>query len=122
MEVSFVADSKDINITLGNSIKYMRKQHNITREKLAEKINVSPRFLAEVESGKVGVSLSTLKSLCYALNISSDYLLGISFLDDKDIYITSINNKIKNMDTNTLKNVDNIVDCIINIKKIRNIQ
>jgi transcriptional regulator with XRE-family HTH domain len=100
----------------------MRKQHNITREKLAEKINVSPRFLAEVESGKVGVSLSTLKSLCYALNISSDYLLGISFLDDKDIYITSINNKIKNMDTNTLKNVDNIVDCIINIKKIRNIQ
>lgn len=51
---------KDINVTLGERIKLARSANKITREKLAELIDVSPRFLAEVESGKVGVALQTL--------------------------------------------------------------
>ena len=50
---------KDVNIILGERIRLGRKANNLTREKLAELIDVSPRFLAEVESGKVGVSLQT---------------------------------------------------------------
>lgn len=112
-----MAETKEINVILGNNIKNMRKKNNITREKLAEKINVSPRFLADVESGKVGVSLATLKSLCYALNISADYLLGIASFDDKNLYINSIDKKIQSMNANMLKNLDYIIDCIINIEK-----
>lgn len=69
---------KSINIILGERIKQGRKTNNITREKLAELIDVSPRFLAEVESGKVGVSLQTLKNISIALSISTDYLLGLN--------------------------------------------
>lgn len=112
-----MAESKDINIVLGNNIKYTRKMKNITREKLAEKVNVSPRFLADVESGKVGVSLSTLKNLCHALNTSADYLLGIFSFNDKNFYINSIENKIKTMNENMLKNLECIIDCIIDIDK-----
>lgn len=69
---------KDINQTLGARVNQIRKNLKITREKLAETIDVSPRFLADVESGKVGVSLQTLKNLCVALDTNSDYLLGLS--------------------------------------------
>lgn len=111
-----MTDSKEINIILGANIKYIRNKCNITREKLAEKIDVSTRFLSDVEGGKVGVSLTTLKNLSKSLNISTDYLLGISKFDNKNICLNSIENKIKNMDYNMLENLDKIIDCIINIE------
>ncbi len=111
-----MADSKEINIILGRNIKYMRNRRGLTRERLAEKINLSPRFLADVESGKVGVSLSTLKNLSGALNISADYLLGISEFNRKNLYINSIENKVRDMSDNTLKNLDKILDFIVKIE------
>ena len=68
---------KDVNVTLGERVKLARNSNKITREKLAEMIDVSPRFLAEVEAGKVGVSLQTLKNLSLALSTTTDYLLGL---------------------------------------------
>lgn len=68
---------KDINVILGERIRLGRKVNGITREKLAEMIEVSPRFLAEVEAGKVGVALQTLKNISIALSTSTDYLLGL---------------------------------------------
>lgn len=68
---------KDVNVILGERIRLGRKANNLTREKLAELVDVSPRFLAEVESGKVGVSLQTLKNISLALSASTDYLLGL---------------------------------------------
>lgn len=68
---------KDVNMILGERVRAGRKANGITREKLAEQVDVSPRFLAEVEAGKVGVSLQTLKNLSTALCVSTDYLLGL---------------------------------------------
>lgn len=106
---------KDINVILGERIRLGRKANHITREKLAELIDVSPRFLAEVEGGKVGVSLQTLKNLSIALSTSSDYLLGLDAesklsqyevlcsqldsIDEKYLpLITAIVKEIKNID------------------------
>lgn len=69
---------KDINIILGSRIRARRDALKLSRERLAEQIDVSPRFLADVEGGRVGVSIETLKQLSQALDVSSDYLLGIS--------------------------------------------
>lgn len=88
---------KDINLTLGERVNLLRKNLKITREKLAEKVDVSPRFLADVESGKVGVSMQTLKNLCLALSTTADYLLGLS--DDKtDNYAEQISDKLSSID------------------------
>ncbi len=69
---------KDVNVILGERIKQGRKTNNITRERLAEMVDVSPRFLAEVEAGKVGVSLQTLKNISIALSLPTDFLLGLT--------------------------------------------
>lgn len=88
---------KDINLTLGKRVNFLRKNLKITREKLAETIDVSPRFLADVESGKVGVSMKTLKNLCLALSTSADYLLG--FCDNTtDNYAQQISSKLSAID------------------------
>jgi len=77
---------KDVNVILGERIKSGRKTNNLTREKLAELIDVSPRFLAEVESGRVGVSLQTLKNISKSLSASTDYLLGL----DNEIQLSKL--------------------------------
>ncbi len=112
-----MAELKEINVILGENIKRIRNKQCITREQLAEKISVSPRFLADAESGKVGTSLSTLKKLATVLNVSSDYLLGLNDFNDKNIYLNLIENKLKNMDTKTLEEINSILDSIIKISE-----
>ena len=103
-------NNKPINETLGARIKTCRKSINMTREQLAEKIDVSTRFLADVESGKTGVSLITLKKICFVLSVTSDYLLGNSdFSDEKQQYI-NIDNKIRQIDKKYLFYLNKIID------------
>lgn len=67
-----------INRELGEKIRAVRKARGYTRESLAEQIDISSRFLADIEARKVGASLITLKRVCQTLGTSADYLLGMS--------------------------------------------
>lgn len=66
---------KDINIEIGARIKEKRKMLKYTRETLAELVDISPQFLANIECGKKGMSFSTLKKLCQCLGVSCDYII-----------------------------------------------
>ena len=105
---------KDVNVILGERIRLGRKANNLTREKLAELIDVSPRFLAEVESGKVGVSLQTLKNISIALSASNDSLLGLdneyqlSQLEVLCSQLVSIDEKYLPLITAIVKEIKNI--------------
>lgn len=66
---------KDINIEIGERIKEKRKMLKYTRETLAELVDISPQFLANIECGKKGMSFSTLKKMCQCLGVSCDYII-----------------------------------------------
>lgn len=66
---------KELNIEMGARIKDKRRSLKYTREMLAEMIEISPQFLANIESGKKGMSFETLKKLCQSLGVSSDYII-----------------------------------------------
>ena len=69
---------KDINIQIGNRIRKAREQANLSRDALAERLNISTLFLGYIECGQKGMSLTTLQNLCIELGVSADYiLLGI---------------------------------------------
>lgn len=53
----------------------MRENAGFSREQLAEKIEVSSRFLADIELGSKGMSFQTLIRLSDVLHTSTDYLL-----------------------------------------------
>lgn len=60
---------------MGSRIKTLRKEKALTRERLAEKAEISTQFLADIETGNKGMSAATLYKLSKALCVSSDYLL-----------------------------------------------
>ncbi|MBR2176158.1 MAG: helix-turn-helix transcriptional regulator [Clostridia bacterium] len=101
---------KEINVILGERIKALRKQKGYTREAFAEKLSVSTRFLAAVESGEAGVSLSTLKKIVLALDTSADYLIGVKNEMGYDFYRQSAINKISKIDGRYLMQINKILE------------
>lgn len=63
------------NKEIGKRIRELRELQNDTREGLAEKINISAKFLYEIEIGKKGFSAKTLYKISKALSVSSDYIM-----------------------------------------------
>ncbi|MCB7341851.1 helix-turn-helix domain-containing protein [Blautia obeum] len=66
---------KDLNVQIGQRVRSARKQAHLSREALAEKLDISTLFLGYIECGQKGMSLSTLQKLCQVLGVSSDFIL-----------------------------------------------
>lgn len=60
---------------IGERIKKLRQLHNYTREDLAEKAEISSKFLYEIEMGRKGLSADTLLKIARTLSCSCDYIL-----------------------------------------------
>jgi transcriptional regulator with XRE-family HTH domain len=56
-------------------IRKAREEHGYTREKFAEKLDVSVSYLAELERGRTGISVKMLVKVCNLLGLSADYVL-----------------------------------------------
>ena len=63
------------NIEVGARIRELREIQNYTREGLAEKVDISAKFLYEIEMGKKGFSADTLCRISKALSVSCDYIM-----------------------------------------------
>lgn len=68
-------EKRSINIEIGNRVRTRRTIMNLSRDKLAEQTELSARFLACVENGFGGLSMTSLRSLANALHVSCDYLV-----------------------------------------------
>lgn len=100
---------------MGNLIRGLRKNRGWPQEYLAEKINVSPSFLSDVENGKSGMDTYLFSKLCKVLETDPNRLLRfdvdikaddvrrhyveISKLDDerRDIVIVTIKAMLKEL-------------------------
>lgn len=64
-------------------IRKAREDLGYTREKFAEKLDVSVSYLAELERGRTGISVKMLIKVCNVLGLSADYVLfGTDRQDD----------------------------------------
>ena len=68
---------------IGKRIKIARIKADLTQERLAERINISPTHLSIIETGTTRVSLSTMISIANALSVTSDDLLCDSIVKAK---------------------------------------
>lgn len=66
---------KPLNIEIGERIRIARDASGLTQEQFAERIEVSPQYVSDLERGVVGISLPTLRRACVALGVTSDQIL-----------------------------------------------
>jgi transcriptional regulator with XRE-family HTH domain len=60
---------KDLGKKLGTRIKKIRKSRGLSQERLAEKVDISPRYLSRLEVGQQLPSIETLAGLAEALEV-----------------------------------------------------
>lgn len=59
------------NVILGQNVREVRKSINMTQEEFAEKLNLNPQFISQIETGKAGISVDTVINICNIANCSS---------------------------------------------------
>lgn len=65
----------NIKLILGKNVKYYRFLNKLTQEKLAEKCELSPRYISDLENGNGNISIDTLFKLSLALKINAYELI-----------------------------------------------
>ena len=64
---------------IGQRLKKVRTDKNMTQEKLAEQLDVSIAFLSRIERGSSHINLKRLTQICEILGVTEGYILnGVS--------------------------------------------
>lgn len=100
-------EKKEINVQIGERIKFARESLKITQEQLAEKVDVSPQYISDLERGVVGISIATLKRVCIVLCVSSDQIL---FGKEVDSNIIAITERCRGLNNNQIMILSEIIN------------
>ncbi len=93
-------------LLFGKKVKNAREKANLTQFALAEKLDISPNFLGDVERGIKLPSLEVTIDLCNTLKLSLDTL----FSDSLDIYLSEDKTEIyTDKQLAVLKNVIKVI-------------
>ena len=60
---------ENINLIVGNNIKLLRKENNLTQNELAQKLNYSNKAISRWESGEVIPDVATINKICEIFNV-----------------------------------------------------
>lgn len=66
---------RELNSMVGNRIREARSKAGVTQQDFAEYLDMSTKYIANVEAGRHGITLATLKRICELLPVSSEWLL-----------------------------------------------
>lgn len=113
------------NKAVGRRIRIKRDELEITRDGLAEAIDVTPKFIQDIEYGNKGMSIETLARLSKVLGLSTDYILkGIADEEGQDIERQAVKNNIldslREYDNDQLRVMDQVCRLLIEGKPSEN--
>lgn len=74
---------KDFNLIIGKNLNDLRKQKNLSLDKVAKLTGVSKGMLAQIEKGVSNPTVTTLWKIATGLNVSFSYFMEE---DDKEIF------------------------------------
>lgn len=64
-------------MSIGSTIKRLRRERSITQEQLAEYLGITSRAISQWECDRTAPDVSQIPALCHVFDVSSDVLLGI---------------------------------------------
>ncbi len=99
---------------IGKRIRELREEQQLSREKLSEKANISNQFLADIETGKKGMTVETFIKICVALSVSpNDLIFGFKDTNKDTEEILSMLNI---SDEKTVSAIKDIIRVVIGLK------
>ena len=84
---------------IGKRIKEVRTDRQLTQEYLAKVTDVNVSHISNIETNKVKVSLTLLVSICNAMNVTVDYILGNEHKAPTTAFQTELLNTVDKLDS-----------------------
>ena len=98
---------------IGKRIKIARIHNDITQEKLAEIVNLSPSHMSNIETGTTKVSLTTIVNIANALSVTVDDLLCDDIIKAKPQFENDIKILLEGCDDFEIRIVKELLTSII---------
>ena len=92
-------------------IRKAREDMGYTREKFAEKLDVSVSYLAELERGRTGLSVKMLIKVCNVLGLSADYVLFGNERTEDELRLDAI----RRIDEKYLPLLDKVIEELLSL-------
>lgn len=92
---------------VGERIKYLRCKLEMSQEELGKKIKRIREDIVRFENGTRSIDLLTLKNIAKAMNVSTDYLLGLSNFENANTSKRTLN-KLTGLSDDAINNLYNI--------------
>lgn len=80
-------------MSIGTTIKRLRRERDITQEQLAEYLGITSRAISQWECDRTSPDISQIPALCNVFEVSADELLGID-VTSKDKQIDELYNEM----------------------------
>ena len=93
---------------LGSIVKSFRSRRGISRNILAKKSGISLRYLAQLESGNANPTITILKNISHALNITLSDLIFVS--DKKTSNLNFFENKLNKFSSLQIKKITDLIN------------
>ena len=99
---------KTSNIKIGKIIQTIRKSNGYTQERLAEKIEVSVRYVSDIEQDRANPSYEVLIRICNLFKVSMDQIFSeyLNIKENKNVeYSLTGFDKLSKKDKETIENL-----------------
>jgi len=73
-----------MNIKIGTKIKSLRKKADVTQDKLAEYLGITPQAISRWESETVYPDIEIIPSIANYFNVTTDELLGVDIMNKQE--------------------------------------
>lgn len=111
---------KKVKLTIrqkvGIKLKELRESSGETQDFLAEKLDITKERISRIERGLYYLSDSLLQTLCEYYKVKESYFFTFDTIvieSDKQSFINSITEKIKNCNLEDLEKINGIVDLFV---------
>ncbi|MDO4943703.1 MAG: helix-turn-helix transcriptional regulator [Ruminococcus sp.] len=97
--------------TIGGRIAKIRKEQELTQEKLAELSNISVQFLSDIENNKKSMTVTTLRKIADTLNVTTDYIIyGRTTMNETSL----INSMLETLSAKNQKKAEKLLEIFVN--------
>lgn len=104
----------DLNLSeMGERIKNVRKQQNLTRSQLALFTNISPHYLYEIEKGNKAPSVTILYRISRVLGVTTDSLL----MEERNTANDELDKLLQKLSAKSRENLSAILIELLNLTR-----
>ncbi|MEW6570456.1 MAG: XRE family transcriptional regulator [Nitrospirota bacterium] len=82
--ISISARKKEVAPDMGTKIKELRTRIGISQKELADKVDLTPSFISQLENNQISPSLNSFIQICNALGVAPAAILGEKSAEDAE--------------------------------------